>query len=153
MEQFEEFQKRILEEYKQSVKPLLVYLPWLEQHSGRSAVSIYGSDGIKENSLSFPVYDSNLIRFVKEAEKTTLMDRNYRYVYSRNRLESHEDERLLIHKATWRDWDKLRGILSRYVLGGRTKAVLWSQAVKEDIFYLVLLQMKEIAELWDKTLA
>ena len=41
--------------------------------------------------------------------------------------------------------------LSKYVLGGRTKGNLWSEAVSEQIFYLVLKQMQEIIEFWDKT--
>ena len=44
----------------------------------------------------------------------------------------------------------LRGILSKYVLGGRTKAFLWSEAASEGIFALVLDQMKMIIEYWDK---
>lgn len=152
MEQGADFRKTVMEEYRQSVMPLLAFLPWLEQHSGRMTFTVYGDGGIKENSLSFPVYDSNLIRLVKAAEKTSLMDRNYRYVYSRNRIDSHEAERLMIQKATWRDWNNLKGILSRYVLGGRTKAALWSEAVKEDIFFLVLTQMKEIAAYLEGTM-
>lgn len=150
MEQEADFRKQIMEEYKTSVVPLLNYLPWLEQHSGQKMYSVYRGDGIQENSLSFPVYDGTLMRFLKQAEKTTLMDRNYRYVYTRNRIKTHEDERNLIQKATWRDWNNLRGILSKYVMGGRTKSVLWNEAVKEGIFLLTLKQMKEIIEFWDK---
>ena len=79
------------------------------------------------------------------------MDKNYRYVYTRNHIRTPEDERRVIRAAELKDWDILRGILSRYVLGGMTKASLWSQAVQEDIFYLVLSKMKEIIEYWDKT--
>lgn len=41
------------------------------------------------------------------------------------------------------------GMGSRF--GGRTKGNLWSEAVSERIFYLVLKQMQEIIEFWDKT--
>lgn len=150
VEQEVDFRRRIMEEYKSSVVPLLKYLPWLEQHSGQKTYTVYQGDGIQENSLSFPVYDGTLMRFLKEAEKTTLMDRNYRYVYTRNRINSHEDERKLIQRASWREWDQLRGILSRYVMGGRTKSVLWNEAVKEGIFLQTLQKMKEIIEFWDK---
>ena len=50
-----------------------------------------------------------------------------------------------------KDWDILRGILSRYVLGGRTKAALWGEAVQENIFLLVLKQMRKLVDYWDKT--
>ena len=92
------------------------------------------------------------MNFVREASKTSLMDKNYAYVYTRNHIRNHEDERKLIAKAGWKEWNLLCGILSKYVLGGRTKGTLWNEAVKEDIFYLVLKQMKEIVEFWDKPL-
>jgi hypothetical protein len=76
------------------------------------------------------------------------MDKNYRYTYTRNNIGGVEDERRRIAAAELQDWDILRGILSRYVLGGRIKGTLWSDAVKEDIFYLVLTKMKEIIEFW-----
>ncbi len=130
--------------------PLLRYLPWLEQNERRSVSSNYGGQGIEGHSVPFPVYDGTLMQFVKEAAKSPLMERNYQYVYSRNHLRTHGDERKLIARATWRDWDILRGILSKYVLGGRVKAVLWNEAVTEGIFCLVLERMKEIIEYWDK---
>ena len=46
----------------------------------------------------------------------------------------------------------LRGILSKYVLGGRTKGYLWSQGLQENIYYLVLKQMQKIIEYWDKSI-
>ena len=57
----------------------------------------------------------------------------------------------MIAAAELRDWDILRGILSRYVLEGRTKAVLWGEAVQEGIFLLVLRQMRKVVEYWDRT--
>lgn len=150
MERDEEYLHRIMMENKEMIMPFLRYLPWLMQHAGQSASSKYTGDGLEEHSVSFPVYDSTLLSFVKEASQSPLMDKNYRYIYTRNRLKTHEDERRVIAAATWKEWDILRGILSKYVLGGRVKAMLWSEAVKEQIFYLVLSRMKEIVEFWDK---
>lgn len=151
MEQEPAYQAKIMVEYQQAVKPLLVYLPWLEEHVGDTGYVTYDQQGIAERSLSFPVYDASLMHFVREAEKSSLMDRNYRYVYTRNHIGSHEEERALIQQATWRNWDLLKGILSRYVMGGRVKASLWSEAVKEDVFHQILLKMKEIVEGWEET--
>jgi len=152
MTQDEDFRKKIIEEYKQSVLPLLKYLPWFEQHRGQETATVFRGQGIQENSLSFPVYDAMLMRFLKEAGSTTLMDRNYRYVYTKKHLDSHDAERDLIRNASWREWDLLKGIFSRYVMGGRTKPALWSEGVKENIFFLVLTKMKEIIEYWDMPL-
>jgi len=58
----------------------------------------------------------------------------------------------VIADATIKEWGILCGILSNYVLGGRTRSTLWSEAVQERIFYLVINKMVEIVEFWDKPL-
>lgn len=151
MEKDLESRQQLIEEYKREIEPLLRYLPWLRQNAGRKASSSYQRQGIGSHSISFPVYDSVLVSFVKEASASALMNRNYPYVYTRNRLRSHEDERRRIAGADLRDWDILCGILSKYVLGGRTKATLWSEAVQENIFLLVLERMHKITQYWDKS--
>ena len=138
--------EKIIKEYHETVEPFLSYVPWLEEHAGETGQVLFGEQGISTNSLSFPVFDGTLMRFVKEVGKSSLMDRNYRYVYSRNHLKSHEDERRLIRATNWRSWDQLKGILSWYVLGGRVKAALWGEGVKFGIYLEVLRKMKEVAE-------
>lgn len=150
MEQEIEYRQQLVREYEKAAKPLFRYLSWLENSAGKQASSIYSGQDIGEHSVTFPVYDGTLMNFVKEASKSTLMDRNYPYVYTRNRIRTPEDERRVINKAALRDWDVLRGILSKYVLGGMTKSTLWSQGVQERIFYLVIARMKSILEYWDK---
>ena len=114
--------EEIVAYYKEDAVRLFAYLPWLESKKGQTTSSFYGADGIAEHSIAFPVYDSNLLRFVKEADRTCFMDRNYVYVYSRNRLKTAQDELNLIQKATIREMDNLGGILSHYILGGKRKA-------------------------------
>lgn len=152
MEQDMEYRQKLLQEYKQTILPFLRYLPWFEQNRGQSASTLYHGEGDAENALSFPVYDATLLNFVREISKSKLMDRNYRYVYTRKSITSHNDERKRIESAGLREWDILCGILSKYVLGGQTKCNLWSEAVREDIFYLVIKKMKEIVEYWDSPL-
>lgn len=152
MEQELEYRQQLLQEYKQAVVPLLRYLPWLEQNKGQPGSRLYRGQEFTENTMAFPIYDSTVMSFVREASRSPLMERNYRYVYTRNHIRTHEDERRLIAAAELKSWDILRGILSKYVLGGMTKATLWSEAVQEDIFCLVLSRMKEIIEYWDKPL-
>ena len=100
--------------------------------------------------MSFPVYDATLMNFVREAAASPLMNRNYVYVYTRNRIRNHADEKRLIAGAELKDWEILGGILSKYVLEGQTKASLWGEAVQEDIFLLVLRKMREIIGYWDR---
>ena len=150
MEQDIEYTRQKMLENKAILMPLFRYLPWFSQNRGGAGASNYEGQGLSENSVSFPVYDSTLMSFVKEAGKSSVMDKNYPYVYTRRGIRNHDDERKLIARATYKEWDMLRGILSKYVLGGRTKATLWSEGMSEDIFYLVLLKMKEIIEFWDQ---
>lgn len=150
MEKDNEYRQQLLQEYKQTVIPLLRYIPWLEKNGGQNPGSLYQAPEFTEHSMSIPVYDSTLMSFVREAGESALMDRNYCYVYTRNHIRTHEDERRLIAAAELKDWNILRGILSKYVLDGRTKSTLWTQAVEENIFYLVLKKMQDIIEYWDK---
>ena len=140
MEQDIEYRQNLVQRYRREIEPLLRYLPWLKQRQN-----------IGSNSISFPVYDSSLMGFVREAARTGLMNRNYPYVYTRNRIRNHEDERKLIERAELKDWDMLCGILSKYVMGGGTRATLWSEAVQEKIFFLVLERMRRITAFWDRS--
>ena len=150
MDHESEYLKEQMNKHRQEIEPLVKYLPWLEQASPSSASTIYKGDGLNsDTSLAFPVYDSTLLSFIKVATNSPLMDRNYPYVYTRRRINSPEDERRLIESADYKEWDVICGILSKYVLGGRTRAVLWSQGVSERIFYLCINRMLQIVTEWN----
>lgn len=136
--------------YKSDVGRLTSFIPWLESHKGDQTAEIYKGGGLEETSITFPVYDSTLMSFVKTAQASTLMNRNYMYVYSRNRIRSVKDERRFIQRATIKEMGDLWAILSRYILKGMTKATLWSEGVKNGIFLELVLKMKEILSFWDK---
>ena len=146
------YRQQVVNTYKPDVEKLIRYLPWLDEKAGSNVQETFEGSGIKESSITFPVYDGMLMSFIKEASKSALMEKNYSYTYTRNHIKTHDDERRLIRAAELKDWDILRGILSKYVLGGRTKAVLWSEAVQENIFVMVLEKMRKIIEFWDKPL-
>ena len=149
MEREMENRKQQLEEYKRILKPLLTYLPWLEKNVRTSVSHTYDGSEVGACIMGFPVYDSTLMSFIREASRSELMDRNYRYVYTRGHIKTHDQERRAIASATIKEWNVLCGVLSNYVLGGRTRSVLWSEGVSENIFYLVLSKMQEITEIWD----
>ncbi len=151
MEEKMEYRQQVVQEYRRLLNPLLQYLPWLESHSGKSVSRNYQGQGLSKRSISFPVYDATLMNFVREAAASELMDRNYCYVYTRNQIRTHEDEKRVIAAAELRDWEILRGILSKYVLEGMTKATLWGEAVQENLFVLILRKMRDIVEYWDRT--
>lgn len=144
------YRKEVVAKMKPLVEPLTRYLPWLESKKGQTASSTYGAEGIAQNSISFPVYDGTLMSFVKDVQRSGLTDRNYVYVYSRNRIRTVEDERKLIAESELKDMDRLRAVLSRYILTGQTKGYMWTEAVSNGIFFDVISRMKEVIEFWDK---
>ena len=148
----QQYMRELSNQYKEALAPFLRYLPWFEEHAGKSTGSSYNGSMDGNNTMSFPVYDSTLLSFVKEMGKSSFMDRNYVYIYSRRRLKTLEDERKAIKAATIQEWDVLCGILSKYVIGGNTRSQLWTQAVKENIFLMVLQKMQSIIEYWDRRL-
>lgn len=144
------YRQQVVNEYRPDVEKLARYLPWLESKVGGSVHQNYAGSGIEENSISFPVYDSTLLSFVKEAQRTKLMDRNYRYIYSRHRIRTVQDELQAIERTTIREMDVLKGILSKYVMEGMTKGRVWSEAVEKGLFLKVIRQMKENLDFWDR---
>lgn len=146
MEQSRESRQQLIAGYRAAAEPLFKYLPWMEKNAGHNVSRSYQGNNLSKSSMSFPVYDANLLNFVREAAVSSLMDRNYPYVYTRHRIRNHADEKRLIAAAELKDWEMLAGILSKYVLEGRMKATLWGEAVQEGIFILVLRQMKKILE-------
>ncbi|MCM1386391.1 MAG: hypothetical protein NC231_03610 [Bacillus sp. (in: Bacteria)] len=145
-----EYRRQVVQDYKADVERLIRYLPWLEEKAGKDVSSTYSGDGIGEHSIPFPVYDSTLLGFVKEVQRTKLLDRNYRYIYSKHRIVTVEDEWKMIERCDITQMDILKGILSKYIMGGMTKGKMWTEAVENRVFLKVVKKMKENLEFWDK---
>lgn len=141
----------IINAYRDDIAKLAKYLPWLESKSGRDVVSEYHA--AEQTAFSFPVYDSTLLSFLKEAKETRLINRNYRYTYTRYRIRNAADERRFISRATIRQFKELGDILSKYVLLGMTKSQVWTEGIENRIFLDVVTKLKELIEFWDKPLA
>ncbi len=146
------YRQQVVNEYRADVEKLARYLPWLESKKGSSVQQSYSGSGVEKNSIAFPVYDSTLLAFVKEAQRTKLMDRNYRYVYSRCRIRIVEDELMAVKRSTIKEMDVLKAILSRYVMEGMTKGKRWSEAVENGVFLAAISKMKENLDFWDHPL-
>lgn len=144
------YMRELAAKYKQELTPLLRYLNWLEQNAGKNLTTNYKGNEDGNHTMSFPIYDSTLLSFIKEASKTSFMDKNYAYIYTRHNINTPIDERKLIEKATMQEWNILCGILTRYVRGGMTQSYLWTQGMTESVLYLTLAKMKELIEYWDK---
>lgn len=143
------YRQQVVNTYKPDVERLIRYLPWLEAKAGSSIQETFEGSGIKGSSITFPVYDQTLMSFIKDVQRTGLLDRNYPYIYSRLRLRTVKDELQAVDRAGIRDMDVLKGILSKYVMGGMTKGKLWTEAVYNGVFLKVVRRMKENLEFWD----
>lgn len=139
----------IVNKYKGDIAKLSKYLNWLEAKKSDKVLSIYKENDLDKTTLSVPVFDSNLLRFVKEAKQTQLIDENYVYVYSKFRIRDYKDEWKIIEGCKIQDMYILKGILSKYVINGMTKSIVWSEAVEYSIFLKVISKLKELMEFWD----
>ena len=136
----------IVSRYRPEVEKLLPYVRWLQDNAKSEVAQSYSNSDLK--SMPFPVYDSNLLMFVKAAQNTNLLDRNYVYVYSRNHLNSAKDELMFIREAQIMDMDDLAGILSKYILTGMTKGTVWAEGVYNGVLFQVISKMDELLNYW-----
>lgn len=139
----------LIAKYRPDVERLVPYLPWLTGKTGKDVTSTYETEDGKSKTLSFPVYDSMLMTFLNDLGGTVFMDQNYRYVYSRYHIRDWRDELREIDRATIMNMEILCGIFSHYVLGGMTKASLWTEGIEHGIFLEALTKAKNIIEFWD----
>ena len=56
---------QILQMYRDDVNKLAAFLPYLQSKQGDRVSSIYADDGLQEHSVAVPVYDGNLMSFIK----------------------------------------------------------------------------------------
>lgn len=144
-----EYRRQVVDKYKPDVEKLIRYIPWLEDKAGKDVSQRFEGSGIKGNSIPFPVYDGTLMSFIKEVQKSGLINKNYVYVYSKYQIKTMRDELLAIEKTDITRMDVLQAILSKYILGGMTKGDVWTTAVANRIFLNVIKKMKSNIEYWD----
>ncbi len=140
----------IVTRYRPELDKITPYLRWLSENVQIDVAQKYSNSDLK--SIPFPVYNSNLLAFVKACQTTNLLDRNYVYVYSRNHLNNFKDELLFISDAQIRDMDDLAGILSKYILSGMTKGSVWAEGVYNGVLYQVVRKMDDLVKFWGKEL-
>ena len=137
----------IISRYKEDVESLVPYLDWLREHTSQQVAESYSNSELS-NSMPFPVYDSALLGFVKQCQQTGMMNRNYSYVLVRNHLNNYKDELAFIDDAEIMDMDDLAGILSKYILEGQTKGVVWAEGVYTGVLFKVVDKMRELLHYW-----
>ena len=152
MENENEYLEELMKKYRDISQSLLRYIPYFEQKTGQKNYQIYQGEQ-NTNSVAIPVYESTLLSFVKEVQRTGLVDRNYVYALSRNGIRTHEDEMRALDRVEFKDIELIYAIMAKYVLGGMTKGMLWSEAVENGTFLKCLQKLKEVLNVWDAPLA
>ncbi len=137
----------IIAKYKDDVETLVPYLNWLKEHTQKQVAESYSNSELS-NSMAFPVYDSTLLNFVKVAQQTGMMNRNYHYVFTRNHLTTWKDELMFIDRAEIMDMDDLAGILSRYILEGQVRGTVWAEGVYTGVLFHVVDKMRDLLHQW-----
>lgn len=153
MENENSYRQEMITKYRTAVKDLFRYLPWLEQKAGAKLVQIYEGDNNPDHSVPIPVYDSTLLGFVKDMQRTGLMNRNYVYAFSHKKIKNERDEIRVIDETELKEIAVIFDIMAKYVLGGMTKGILWSRAVENGVFLHGLQRIKELLDIWDQPLA
>ena len=64
-------------------------------------------------------------------------------------MKTVEDELKIIEKCTILQMDILGDILSKYVLGGKTKSTLWSEAARHGVLIAVVEKADELIHFWE----
>ena len=77
------------------------------------------------------------------------MNRNYRYSYTRFRIKDATDELKVIDKCTIRQLDVIGDILSKYVMGGRTKSTVWAEGVRNGVYLAAITKAYELIHFWE----
>lgn len=144
MEKENTYRQEMIEKYRAKFENAFRYLPWFEERIGEKVVQNYNGADKPGNSVPIPVYDSTLLAFVKEMQRTGLFDRNYIYTYSRCKLRNAHDELQMIDQVEFKDIEIIFAIMAKYVLGGMTKGILWSEAVENGVFFYGLKKIKEL---------
>ena len=141
--------EQIIAEYEKEIMELSRFLPYLESKKGVNVMSTYIPSGTNSGrQMGIPTYDSTLLSFVNYFKTSPHIDRNYMYVYSRYSIKGVADEYRMIERARIQDMKIIYGILSRYIILGRTKGVVWKEGVENGIFYEAISKMKELIEFW-----
>ena len=147
------YRQEMITKYRTAMGDLFRYIPWLEQKMGTKMVQNYAGDNSPSGSVPIPVYDSTLLGFVKDMQRTGLMDRNYVYVFTHKGITNEQDEIRVIDETEFQEIEVIFGIMAKYVLGGMTKGLLWSRAVENGVFLHGLQRIKELLDIWDQPLA
>lgn len=137
-----------LDMYREDITALVKYLPWLQSKNKKDLTSSYTPRDGGEHALHVPVYDSTLLAFIKTAQNTKFIDRNYVYLYHRKRINTAEDELRMIQRTQMMEIENLGAVLSKYVLQGMSKGAVWNEGVSNGVFYAVVAKMKELLEFW-----
>ncbi|WLD93807.1 DUF6508 domain-containing protein [Alkalihalobacillus sp. AL-G] len=123
---------------------LLKYISYFENATENEACR-WSSGGENEEgviTMSYPIYDEQLTTFIDEVYKTNLLDSDYFGTLKKHGLSSEE----LISEIDDADIGLTKAILTYYVRQERFCDGLWASAVKDKVFYKILIRLRELED-------
>ena len=102
----------IVNRYRGMVETLSGYLKWFKENENKAVDQNYSGSNMG-STIQFPVYDGTVLSFVKDAQASGLMDRNYVYLYSRKNLKTWKDELEYISNVDIMHLDDINRIISK----------------------------------------
>ncbi len=134
--------------YREDIQNLSKYLPWLMKMNGQNLQMYQKPEGSGEHAMQVPVYDGTLLSFVKLAQKSKLMRRNYVYTFSKNRLRTAQDEIRFVQTAGVMDIPLVGDVLAKYILEGQRKGTVWNEGLYNGVYLAAVTKLKELVEYW-----
>jgi hypothetical protein len=147
--------EQILEKYRDDAALLMKYVPYLKKKLGEYKPQLHKVEGEDNRNIMIPIFDSTLLQMAEEVGNLQFMNENYAYVYKKYRMTDSNDELYQINKAGIQNMDLLWGILSKYILKGRVKGLIWQEGVANGVMLAAIQKMNDIILFWtkeDKTL-
>ncbi|CAM3892691.1 DUF6508 domain-containing protein [Lederbergia lenta] len=96
-------------------------------------------------TISYPVYDKQLTSFIEEVTKTDLLDSNYISTLEKYGLPMTMSDEIMrvIHTS---NEELTKAILTAYIRQERFNEGLWATAVKDKVFYKLLIRLQQLED-------
>lgn len=121
------------------------YISYFKNVSEEEACYWGGGDKREDGvfTIAYPVYDKQLTNFVEEVTKTDLLDTNYI-----NTLEKYDlpISNHLVRAIDTANMELTKAILTAYIRQERFNEGLWAIAVRDKVFYKLLIRLQKLVE-------
>ncbi len=125
------------------IDDLFTYIPYFENSSVEDVCQWGGGEQRDDGviTMPYPIYDKRLTDFIQAVYGTDLMDKNYTGTLEKHNLPMSDHLADFIDEA---NIDLVKAILTCYVRQERFCDGLWATAIKDKVFYKILMRLKHL---------